>query len=358
MNKINIEVIVKKLLLLVPLVLLIQACGDTEIGSEDEITVPVSVSEIKLKSIEEFIDATGTVNSSKEVTQYAEISGFYKLLKNPRTGKPYKLGDAVKSGEKIIKLSDPEFENQTRIELRKLQLEQTKSEYEKQKSLYDKGGVTLIELKTAELNYLEQEYTYENAQLQLEKMDVKARFDGVIVDLPYYTENVRVNQGTPLIRLMNYKKLILEVNLPEKQLSQVEVKQNARIMNYTLTDDTLDAHITQISPAIETGTRTFKTTLSIDNPDRVLRPGMFVKAEIIVAKKDSAIVIPKDVVLSRQRGKTVYVVVKGASEERVISTGLENPSEIEVTKGLKKNERLVTKGFETLRNRQKVKIIK
>ena len=88
------------------------------------------------------------------------------------------------------------------------------------------------------------------------------------------------------------------------------------------------------------------------------RPGMFVKTEIIVARKDSAIVIPKDIILTRQRGKTVYVIIKGASEERIITTGLENPEEVEVTSGLSVNERLVVKGFETLRRRQKVKIIK
>jgi len=85
---------------------------------------------------------------------------------------------------------------------------------------------------------------------------------------------------------------------------------------------------------------------------------MFVKAEIVVAAKDSAIVIPKDIILSKRRGKTVYIVEKGAAQERAISTGLENPEFVEVTTGLKKDERLVVKGFEMLRHRSKVKIIR
>ena len=44
--------------------------------------------------------------------------------------------------------------------------------------------------------------------------------------------------------------------------------------------------------------------------------------------------------------------------ERVIETGLENISDVEVTRGLMKGERVVTSGFETLSNRSKVKIIK
>jgi RND family efflux transporter MFP subunit len=157
---------------------------------------------------------------------------------------------------------------------------------------------------------------------------------------------------------MDYSKLFLEVNLPEKQLNVLKPNLEARIMNYSLPDDTLSGKVTQISPAIDEVTRTFKSVLQINNEDWKLRPGMFVKAELVTASKDSTVVIPKDIILSRKRGKTVYVVVKGASEEREITTGLENPESVEVTKGLEVNDRLVTKGFETLRNRQKVKIIK
>lgn len=348
----------KKLLALYLLLFIFSGCSSDEIDVDEEITIPVSVEILKLKPIEEFIDATGTVQSKMEATLRSELTGYYKLLKNSRTGKTYSLGDRVKKGDEIVLINDPEYVNSIRIDLKKLQLEEAKSEYEKQKSLYDKGGVTLTELKNAELNYLNEEYTYENAQIQLEKMKVIAPFDGVIVDLPYYTPEVRVLQNSPIVRIMNYEKLYLDINLPEKQMGVVEVNQKSRIMNYTMEEDTLYGRVTQISPAVEASTRTFKASISIDNPEWKLRPGMFVKAEIIVARKDSALVIPKDIILSRQRGKTVFVVVKGASEERIITTGLENPNQVEVTKGLEPNERIVMKGFETLRRRQKVKIVK
>jgi multidrug efflux pump subunit AcrA (membrane-fusion protein) len=85
---------------------------------------------------------------------------------------------------------------------------------------------------------------------------------------------------------------------------------------------------------------------------------MFVKADILINQKDSVIVIPKSIILSRQRGKTVFIVDRGIASERIIETGLENITEVEVTRGLSKNERIVTSGFETLSNKSKVKIIK
>ena len=80
--------------------------------------------------------------------------------------------------------------------------------------------------------------------------------------------------------------------------------------------------------------------------------------DIVTNRKDTVIVIPKSIILSRQRGKTVFIVDRGVASERVIETGLENITEVEVTKGLVKNERVVTSGFETLSNKSKVKIVK
>ena len=161
-----------------------------------------------------------------------------------------------------------------------------------------------------------------------------------------------------MVSLMSYEKLQLEVNLPEKYINQLEQGQQVRVMNYTLPEDTLQGEVKELSPAISTETRTFAGKLSIDNDDLKLRPGMFVQAEIILDRKDSVIVIPKDVIISNQRGKSVFIVEQGTAEQKQVTLGYENQDRVEITSGLKANDRLVVKGFETLRSRSKVKIIK
>ncbi len=85
---------------------------------------------------------------------------------------------------------------------------------------------------------------------------------------------------------------------------------------------------------------------------------MFVKADIEIARKDSAIVIPKEIIVAGVRGKTVFIIDRGAAQRRTITTGLENEKYVEVIEGIKANTRLVVKGFETLRDQSKVKIVK
>jgi RND family efflux transporter MFP subunit len=152
--------------------------------------------------------------------------------------------------------------------------------------------------------------------------------------------------------------MYMDVQLPEKYISIIKPGQFVKLTNYTIPDDTIIGNITQLSPAINADTRTFKGTISINNPKYLLRPGMFVKADIVTSRKDSVIVIPKTIILSRQRGKTVFTYDRGVVDEKIIETGLENAANVEVMKGLEKNERIVTSGFETLSNKSKVKIIK
>jgi membrane fusion protein (multidrug efflux system) len=225
---------------LISVILLVAAsCGGGDGGSDVEVAVPVSVEEISPGSIEEYVVATGTVNASKEVAISAEVTGEYNLLENPGTGKPFALGDVVERGTRIIRLVNPEEENTIRIDAKKLTLETTRLEYEQQKSLFEKGGVTRLELSQAERSYIDAKYDYDNALIRLSKMHITAPFDGVITSLPYYTPGVEVAQGTELLGLQEYSRLQLEVSLPGKELGRLEAGQHARIMNYTLPDDTL-----------------------------------------------------------------------------------------------------------------------
>lgn len=348
----------RKIITFVVAIALLASCNNEEKDLNKDISVPVSVKDLKLQSIEKFIETTGTVNPVKEIIQRSEIAGKYNLLLNPATGKKYALGDYVKAGDEIIRLEDEEYENNIKINSLKLNLEITKQTFEKQQSLYEKGGVTLSELKNAEVNYINADYSYKDALIKLQKMHIKAPFSGVIVDLPYYTPKTKAAANSVMFKLMDYSKLFMEISLAEKDLNFVKVGQNVNITNYTIPEDTLIGKVSQISPAIDADTRSFKTMINVSNSDFLLRPGMFAKGEIIVASVDSTIVIPKDVILSKQRGNTVFVVDKGLAQERLVTFGLENPDEVQIISGLEKSDRLVIKGFETLRNRSKVKVIK
>jgi membrane fusion protein, multidrug efflux system len=164
-----------------PLFLIIAAftsCNQQTQSESSDLAVPVSVEDIKLQSIKQYVSTTGTVKATSEVVLNSEMSGFYYLQNNPATGRPFKLGDRVNKGQVIVRFENEEYENNLAVEAVKLNLEISEQEFEKQKSLYEKGGVTLRELRNSEVSKTNAQYNFENARIQLEKMSVNAPFRG------------------------------------------------------------------------------------------------------------------------------------------------------------------------------------
>jgi membrane fusion protein (multidrug efflux system) len=344
--------------ILVPVLLLAFSCKQPNLNVETTIEVPVGVIEAANSSIEEFINTTGTVYPVKDVSLSSEIAGIYRLQKNPVTGRPYALGDRVSEGAVLIRLEDEEYLNNLRIRSKEVDLEISRQEYEKQKSLYEKGGATMRELKNAEIALINSQYDTESSRINLAKMTVIAPFTGVIADLPYFTDGTRVPNNTLLVRLIDYSNLYLETNLPEKYFPNVEKGFKVYITSYTSPLDTLTGAITQISPSIDPEARTFKCLVNVENKQKKVLPGMFVKADLVINSSENTIVIPKDIIVNRNRVRTVFVVERGVARERRITTGLESTDRVEVLRGLEAGESVVSKGFETLRDNSRVKVLR
>lgn len=334
------------------------ACNNNNNNASSETTTPVWIEDVQYRNIEEYITTTGTAKAEKTIELKSETNGAYYLQKNPKTGRPYQLGDIVEEGAVIIRLENKEYENNVQLESKKLQIQITEKEWEGQKILFEKGGATQKDVNTAENAYINAKLALENAYITLGKQNIKAPFKGVIVNLPYYTQGIEVASGAVMAGVMDYSKMYVETQFPENALSKLQVGQKVHITNYNIKSDTLKGTLTQLSPAINEETRTFSAYIMIDNPELKLRPGMFAKADVVTVRKDSVLSIPKDIIKNRRGGKLVYTVDRNSAEEKVIQTGISNDKYIEVEKGLESGDKIVVKGYEWLRNRSKVKVMK
>ena len=343
---------------LVSLGCLLFSCNNNRGNSTSETTTPVWVEDVQFRDIEEYITTTGTAKASKTVEISSESEGDYYLQTNPRTGRPYRLGDIVEKGDIIIRLENKEYENNVQLESKKLQIEITEKEWEGQKVLFEKGGATEKDVNNAKDSYINAKLNLENAYITLEKMNIRAPFRGVIVNLPYYTPGVETASGNVMVGIMDYSKMYIETQFPENAMEKLAVGQNVHITNYNIKEDTLQGKLTQLSPAINEDTRTFSGYIEISNPELKLRPGMFAKADVVTMRKDSVLAIPKDIIKNRRHGQLVYTVNRNSAEEIAIQTGISDDEYVEVEKGLKPGDKIVTRGYEWLRNRSKVKVMK
>lgn len=332
-------------------------CRQERMSTETDSTIPVRAQEVAKSSIQEFVSATGTVYAVKETIITTEQAGRYLLRKNPRTGRSFAMGDSAAAGALLITLDNPEFVNQTAIDSKKLSLDSAEREYTKQQGVYEKGGITESEVKNAEKALIDARYSYENAKLSLAKLEVRAPFNGIIVDLPHFTSGQWIAAGSQVATLMDYSSLYAELTLPGKEMDRIARNQDVSVSNYSQEKQKLEGKVTEISPALDPTSRMFKIKIEADNKGLLLKPGMFVRADIILQEKTDVIVIPKDIILDRRGRKTVYVIQRGIALERRLELGIETSDRVEVVSGLDAGDSLIIEGFETLRNRSRVKVI-
>ncbi len=337
--------------------LVLSGCQQERMTEQTDTTIPVRVMEVKKSSIQEFVTATGTVYAVKDIFLLTEQAGRYTLGQNPKTGRPFVMGDSVAANTLFVSLDNPEFVNGIAMDSKKLSLETAEREFTKQQSIYEKGGITLSDVKIAEKALIDARYSMDNAQISLAKLEIRAPFKGIIVDLPHYTSGQWVEAGTEVATLMDYSRLYAELALPGKEMDRIQQNQNVAVSNYSQEKQKLEGKVTQISPALDPTSRMFKIKIEASNQDLLLKPGMFVRADIIVQEKADVIVIPKDIILDRRGRKTVYVVQRGIALERRLELGIETSDSVEVIEGLNPDDSLIIEGFETLRNRSRVKVI-
>ena len=330
------------------------ACDSAEDKSAADLTIPVVVEKVKRGPIASYVSATGTLRAKREERVVAEVDGVLHLAKT--NGAAMLAGARVQAGQFLAEIENQEYLLNVRVESQKLAMENATRELQKQEALYKEGGVTEKELELARRTALDARLNYETAQLKTDKLRLKAPITGFLANLQSNAEGTRVPVGFRLCTIMDYNATLVQVNLPNTDAERVQIGQEVVVSNYALTDQSFRGKVTAIDPTIDPQTRTFVVTVEVANDKLLLRPGMFVKADIIIENHPEAVVIPKTALQTRDNKPVTFIVQGASAEMREVSTGIETREEIEILEGLTEGERLVVKGHETLRDKSKVRV--
>lgn len=150
--------------------------------------------------------------------------------------------------------------------------------------------------------------------------------------------------------------MYLDISLSESTMGYIHTGLPVYISHYSIPDEYVKATIDQLSPSIDTTTRTYKGVVLVDNPNLLLKPGMFVKTEIVVDQAIEAIIIPKEIIRTSQNKSFVFIADGTTAMQCEITTGISNDTYIEVKSGLYLGDKLIVDGYQTLRNRSKISV--
>lgn len=179
----------------------------------------------------------------------------------------------------------------------------------------------------------------ELAREQLSAAVLEAPFAGQILARPA-APGQYVDAGTPIATLVRLDPLRLRVEVPERAAPSVKRGQTVRI---TVEGDTgnYSGVVVRLSPSISSDNRTLLVEAEIPNDPVRLRPGSFARAEIVVERDRSALMIPIDSVISFAGVDKVFIVQDGKAVERRIRLGRRDGQLVEVEDGLAKGAAVI-----------------
>ena len=341
--------------LLITTAALLSACTPQTEERSVDLTVPVTVQPVELGTIESVVTATGTLRPRREAELVTEVRGDLFLVE-PESGQKPGRGSRVESGQLVFELKNPGWVVGARLKSRQLAMETARRTLNEQETLLERGLVTEVDVETARKTLVDAESDHEDALIQIDKTRGRAPIAGHLTEFTQVTEGTLVEQGIAIGRVVDFTEVLVDLKLPNARIRDVGMGQHVRVINYAFPDRTFPGRITAIDPALDPTTRTFQVEATLENADLMLKPGMFVKAEIVTESHEAAVLVPRELILTRRNRKIVFVEENARAQMRELETGLEDRQFVEVVSGLEEGERLITSNHETLRSRARVQV--
>ena len=353
--------------------LFITGCGKKESSSPME-TLPVEVAKPWVENVTLTRDYPGYLKGETSVDIVGRVNGT--LL-----SKLYPSGTRVKKGQTLFVVDPTLYQNAVKqakanLKMAKANLNYAKNNYERMKEAIKSDAVSRIQLVQADTNVQSCEAEVSNAEAELKTAQVnlnycyiKSPIDG-IADLAEYADGAYISgEGNPvkLTTVYKYDKMYAYFDISDNQYLTFELLRNPDTKipeaDHEVTlrvgadgAKTWQGKLNYLSPNFSLSTGTMRLRAELDNPDGVLKPGLYVSVTLPYAIAEKAVLVDNASIGTDQLGKYLYVVNDNNEVNvRHIEVGqLVDDNRRIVTSGLSPDERYVTKALMKVRQGMKI----
>jgi RND family efflux transporter MFP subunit len=382
--------------LLVASLLLLSSCGKVRAKDGGQQTVTVGVVKVARKSLQRQITISSELVPFQDIDVYAKESGYVQKLY-------VDYGSRVKQGQLMAILEIPELEAQLQEDQAAVKIatdEVTRAEHmvKRDQAMYkvyhleytrlqgvmetqpglvaqqevdDAQGKDLATasevdaaesaLAAAKSKLLETQSKLAHDQALYQYSRITAPFAGVVTER-YANLGTLMQAGTssstqvlPLVRLSQDDLFRLVIPVPESEVRYIHVGDPVDVHVPSL-NRTFPGKVARFSVDVREDTRTMHTEVDVANPDRVLLPGLYAEAALLLERKDNVLALPLEAVSITGTLTSIDIVsAEDLVETRQVTLGMRTPTEIEITSGLGEGEEVIVSDRSTLKAGQKVR---
>lgn len=186
--------------------------------------------------------------------------------------------------------------------------------------------------------------------------EVDSPIGGVITQ--YYLDiGEEVAPQSPVFEVASIDSVKITANITEKDIPRIKKGLPVRFTVDSYPEKTFYGEISKISQSVDLQTRTAPIEIAVSNGDRLLKPGMFAKIEIILSVHDNVLSIPSDAIGEIDSEKYVYVINGSAARKKKVKTGISQNNSVEILEGISANDDVVSVGWQNLADAVKVEVV-
>jgi membrane fusion protein (multidrug efflux system) len=312
------------------------------------------IATVRLAVLGRSMPLTGSLSPLVQTTVKAQVSGEVLEV-------TVREGQNVEPGELLVRIDMRHLEAELRS--REAELEKTRADLslaalnrEKSETMLKKGFIsqnahdaTEAAWQAAAAGVKAAEALLSLARIALDHAVVRAPFQGTISER-LVQPGGKVEIGSNLLALVDLTALELQAPAPAHDVPLVRVGQIARFRVGGFGDRAFEGRVERINPMTNTGSRSVMLYLSVDNPDGVLKGGMFAQGDLLLEQTEPIPAIPMTALHVEAGLPYVYLVDNGRIARRLVRTGLRSGEQglVEIREGLVPGERVISARIDTL----------
>jgi RND family efflux transporter MFP subunit len=305
-------------------------------------------------ALERSLPVTGSLTPFTEATVKAKVAGELVAV-------PVREGESVKQGQLLAKIDLTEVQakvagREADMQAAKAQLVWAEKNRSQQKALLDKGFISQSafdnvqsghDVAAAKLRAAEADLVV--ARKSLGDAVLVAPFAG-IVSLRHAQPGERVALDAKVVSIVDLSRLQLEATVPPAAIGQVKIGQPMSFKVEGFGERSFAGRIERINPAANAGSRSISVYAVIDNPDGLLRSGMFAQGALTLSRVDNALAVPASAVREEIGQTFVYAIENGALKRKNVKVGAaDSEGRVQVLDGLAAGDRIVRANLGSLR---------
>lgn len=305
--------------------------------------INVSVAEATTEVLPNVLTGVGDLAAVHQVDVTTDVPGRVTEIL-------FTAGSRVKAGDPLIQLFDAP--DQSDLASWKAQTVAASLALERARTLVARQAGTQATLDQAQAAYDQANAAVAKTEAVISQKRVKAPFDGELgvrkVELGQY-----LGAGTQIVSLTDLSKLFLNFTATEKARAVLDVGQTVRIAVDAYPGRTFEGRITTIEPQISADTRNVRIQATLDNPERILKPGMFATTAVELPPLPPVVTVPETAVDYTLYGDSVWLIKESkdkdgkaslTAERSFVKTGARANGRAVIVSGVKPGDRVVAVG--------------